>query len=364
MRREVNQMQPDFQLLEDVLLRKGIPCRVPLYEHFVDQEIIEAVMGWDFSKMDRGTREGELKVWEKIIEFYRQMGYDYVPLEMAPRFASRGTLIGEDTALYSRGQRGWVDEHGGPIQSWEDLERKEYWPDVEEAFDYELFQAIADLVPKDMKIIGGASGGPFEHASFLMGLTKLCMAIYDDPDFVACFFEKIGKTLVGVAERLVKLDAVGAYRFGDDLGFKTATMLSPEILRKYVFPWQKKVVEVVHEAGKPFVLHSCGNLEMIMEDLIEDVGIDAKHSYEDVIMPVAEAKKRWGDRIAILGGIDVDYLCRHTPAEIKEYTKKVLDACAPGGGYAAGSGNTIANYVPVESYLAMLEAVREFNGMA
>ena len=80
-------------------------------------------------------------------------------------------------------------------------------------------------------------------------------------------------------------------------------------------------------------------------------------------MPVTEAKRRWGDRVAILGGVDVDFLCRHSPREVKERTKRILEVCSRGGGYALGSGNTIANYIPVENYLAMLEAGREFNGL-
>jgi uroporphyrinogen decarboxylase len=58
----------------------------------------------------------------------------------------------------------------------------------------------------------------------------------------------------------------------------------------------------------------------------------------------------------------VDYLCWHTPAEIKEYTLRILEVCSVGGGYAAGTGNTVANYIPAANYLAMLEAVKEFNG--
>ena len=103
-----------------------------------------------------------------------------------------------------------------------------------------MFEALAELVPDGMKIIGGASGGPFEHASFLMGLEPLSMAMYDDPVFVERFFDRIGKTLVEIASRLVKIEKLGIYRFGDDMGYKTSTMLSPAQLRKYVFPGRKK----------------------------------------------------------------------------------------------------------------------------
>jgi uroporphyrinogen decarboxylase len=91
-----------------------------------------------------------------------------------------------------------------------------------------------------------------------------------------------------------------------------------------------------------------------MEDLISYVKVDAKHSYEDESTPVVEAKRRYGDRIAILGGVDVDKLARSKVEDVEKYTFETLKKCALGGGYALGSGNTIANYVRVENYLAML----------
>ena len=354
-------MPVPFDPIYQAVTRSRVPDVVPLYEHFADDEIIEKVMGYNFSSIDISTLSGQLELWKKRIVFYQQLGYGYVPVEMGPHFAPRENLISEDTALYSRGKRGWVNEHGGIISTEADLDNPAYWPQGEEAFDYAAFEALADLVPDGMKIIGGASGGPFEHASFLMGVEPLSVAIYDNPALVKRFFNQIGKTLVEIATRLVKMEKLGIYRFGDDMGYKTATMLSPNQLRKYVFPWSKKVVEVVHRAGKPFLLHSCGQLEKIMDDLINDVKIDAKHSFEDVIMPVTEVKRRWGDRIALMGGVDVDFLCRHAPAEVMEYTKRVMDVCSRGGGYAIGTGNTVANYVPVENYLAMLKAVADFN---
>lgn len=97
-----------------------------------------------------------------------------------------------------------------------------------------------------------------------------------------------------------------------------------------------------------------------MEDLIEDVKIDAKHSFEDAIMPVATFKEKYGRRIAVLGGIDVDVLVRFGEEELRGYVRNVLKACMPGGRYCLGSGNSVANYVPVKNYLIMLEVGLNF----
>jgi uroporphyrinogen decarboxylase len=92
------------------------------------------------------------------------------------------------------------------------------------------------------------------------------------------------------------------------------------------------------------------------------VRIDAKHSFEDVIVPVEEFKRRWGKGVAVLGGVDVDLLSRGTEDDIRRRTSEILTACAPGGGYACGSGNSVTNYMPIGNYLAMIETIHRFNG--
>ena len=62
-----------------------------------------------------------------------------------------------------------------------------------------------------------------------------------------------------------------------------------------------------------------------------------------------------GDRIAILGGFDVDRLCRSSETEIREQTGFLVRELGVDGGYALGSGNSIPDYVPIENYLIMLD---------
>jgi uroporphyrinogen decarboxylase len=134
------------------------------------------------------------------------------------------------------------------------------------------------------------------------------------------------------------------------------------LLKAQVFPWYKRFADLAHEHGRPFLLHTCGNTASIMPALVDEVGIDAKHSFEDGIQPVERFIDEWGEKIAVFGGVDVHLLSVGDEAAIRARTLEILEYAAPRGGYAAGSGNSIPNYVPAEHYLAMVEAVAEFNG--
>jgi len=108
-------------------------------------------------------------------------------------------------------------------------------------------------------------------------------------------------------------------------------------------------------------LHSCGRIHDIVPDLVDDVGIDAKHSFEDAIEPVEEFITRWGVRIAVMGGVDVNLLALGDEAAVRTRVRRILEHAAPTGAYVCGSGNSIPNYVPPANYLAMLETLAEFN---
>ncbi len=91
---------------------------------------------------------------------------------------------------------------------------------------------------------------------------------------------------------------------------------------------------------------------------MDDV-IDGKHSFEDVIMPVEDAYERWGERVAILGGIDVYFVCTSTPEEVYQRSKAMLERAEGRGSYALGTGNSVPDYVPQENFFAMTRAATE-----
>lgn len=352
---------PDISRLLKVLLREGEPDRVPFYEHFVDNEVIEALTGKPVSKALAEGGLGSERHLEILVDFYARLGYDYVPMEVPPNLPRTNKLQTNDVAYLSRGKRVWEDENKGVIETIEDFE-KYPWPKPEEALDFSVFEKLRRKLPEGMGVVGGVAGGFFEHVSWLMGLGKLCRAVHLDRKLVEKMFSKTASLILALDETIVREGYVDALRMGDDLGYKTGTFLPPRILREYVFPNYKRLADLAHGRGLPFIIHSCGNLytpdgtgRTVMDDLVENVGIDAKHSFEDNIMPVYEVKEKYRGKIAVLGGVDMNKLVQLSEKKLREHARLIIKKCAPGGAYALGSGNTIANYVPLENYLAMLD---------
>ena len=227
--------------------------------------------------------------------------------------------------------------------------------------DISACQFMARNLPEGMKMTVSAT--LFEHVlEYLLGYEGLFYLLHDDPELVTQVFAGWGQKVYEYYESVVGLEEIGAIFHPDDLGYKTSTLLSPDALRQHVFPWFKRYAALSHEHGKMFWIHSCGNLyeSGVIEDLIEDVRIDALHSFQDVILPVAEFKARYGDRVAALGGVDVDKLARLGEAGLREYMRGILERCVPGGRFAPGSGNTVANYIPLQNYCTMLEESRRW----
>ena len=350
---------PDRERFARVLMGEEQCDRPPLIEYLVDaavmRPILTEMMGreWVTPGPDR---ESQAAYWDNFIEFWRCMGYDFVRLEIALGFPSHSIVI-DDAAPGIDQKRSWSDQHHGTIETWEDFE-KYPWPSLAE-MDFFPLEYVNDHLPEGMGLISCHAAGMYEHLSAIMSYEGLCIALMDQPDLVQAVCDRVGSLMEGYYRHILQLDNLIVVFPGDDMGFKTATLISPEHLKQYTLPWHKRFCDMAHEKGLPYFLHSCGNIEAIMWYLIDEVGIDGKHSFEDAIVPVAEMQRRYGDRIAILGGVDLNVLTRATPDDLRKYVRGIINECAPKGRFAIGSGNSIPSYIPVENYLTMLdEALR------
>ena len=95
-----------------------------------------------------------------------------------------------------------------------------------------------------------------------------------------------------------------------------------------------------------------------MNDII-NLGIDAKHSNEDQIAPFDTWIENYSDRIGLFGGFDLNLIILETPQVVfKNVVEHGIRYRARAKGYGLGSGNSIPEYVPVEGFMAMVEAVK------
>ena len=332
--------EPDFEQFLKVLFRRGKPDHLPFYEHIASPAFIARRTGTDFDRMG----PADPGYWETYVDFWLGMGYDCVPMEIPLKCS-----LGGGHGALSEGSEAFAVIHD--LRDYENYP----WPDESSPIEFAHFETVARLLPDGARIVGGVCMGPYEWVSQMLGVMGLSYALADSPGLVELMFERIGRLIASADRQLASMDSIGALRQGDDLGFKTSTFLSPELLRRYVFPTYKKIAAEAHAHGKPFILHSCGNLEAVYDDLIEDCKIDAKHSFEDVIMPVAEFKRRYGDRITPLGGLDVDVICRSSESDLRAHARRKIEECFYDGFWALGTGNSLTDYMPVENYIAVLE---------
>lgn len=326
--------------------------RIPLYEHIISPKVMEEITGKKFADLYNGDDADLDEYFRNYCQFFKDMGYDTVSYEecIGPAMPGSGSL----------GQH-----KKGVIQTREDFD-KYPWDEICDNYFNKYsryFEALRRNMPEGMKAIGGVGNGIFECVQDVVGYEDLCYMSVDDPDLYHDMFFKVGETNLKIWNRFLKEfgDIYCVCRFGDDMGFKSATLLPEDDIRELIIPQYKKIIDAVHAADKPFLLHSCGCIFNVMDDLIA-AGINAKHSNEDQIARFPVWVEKYGDRIGNFGGIDTDAVCRLDAASMYDYIEDVVSKCKGHGGFAFGSGNSIPDYVPAEGYLAMNSAIRKIRG--
>lgn len=347
--------EPDYRNLVKAASNQWVD-RVPLYEHIIGEKVIFETTGTRpyslmFSKDPSESREGFRQYWN----FWKTMGYDTASMEFCIC-----------DILYSMGGGALGAHKEGCIKDRDDFERFP-WKEIPVRF-FEKFgpamKTLAETCPQGMKAVGGVGNGIFECVQDLVGYMDLCFLRSDDEELYADLFKKMGDIQTAIWEKFLReySDAYCVLRFGDDLGFNTMTLLPTEDVKAHILPQYRRITDLVHNTGRPFLLHSCGNLFAVFDDIIDMANINAKHSNEDGIAHFTVWVDKYGDRIGNFGGIDTDVLCRQSPEEIRAYVIDCLEKVKGHGGIAFASGNSIPDYVPTEGYLAMVDTVRQWRG--
>ena len=342
--------EPDYRHVVDAASNRR-PVRMPLYEHIISPEIMGRVLGVELHYPSPNDGKSAFRdFYAKACRFWKDMTYDTISFE--------GTIVEV------------LPDHGalfggrpGPIQNRADFERypfdeipELYWKRWTPHLD-----ALAKELPEGMKAVGGCGNGVFEISEDLVGYEYLCLLMFDDPALFAELYVTIGNLMTKLWSRMLEQYGFmfAVCRMGDDLGYKTSTLLAPATIIEHILPQYARIISLIHGAGKPFLLHSCGNIFSVMDDIL-NTGINAKHSNEDQIAPFGRWIELYGNRIGLFGGIDLNLLCTQDRKTVfDEVVRLGREFRIQAKGYALGSGNSIPEYVPVENYLALIEAANE-----
>jgi uroporphyrinogen decarboxylase len=341
--------QPDYRRFVDAIWRRE-PDRVPIAELGIDRPMKDKLLG----KPVRDVKSD--------VEFWLKAGYDYIYLRPDyefPHTIPPATNTGRPQYTVNLEDESKSESVGGPgaISRREDLDSYP-WPDPETDDFYKPLREIEACLPQGMGLVTGV-GGIFTRVWLLLGLEKFSFALVEQPEMIAEMFRRVGEIQCAVLKKLLKDTKPIAIWYGDDLAYTESLMVSPRVYRQYLFPWMEKLAAIAHEAGLPFIFHSDGRLWDVIPDLIA-LGVNALHPIEPKAMDINEVKAKYGDKLALIGNIDMNLLAMGTPEQVREQVRQRIKDLAPGGGYLVGANPGIAYYVKPENYDAMRQAVFDF----
>ena len=339
---KLHNRKPDIENLYKVLRREE-PSRPTLFELFMNLPLYERLAS------RRCTDDTPLENLKLVVEAYAAAGYDYASTHGSTFKFESGRIKEKNTISLNQG---FVITDERTYENYQ-------WPNPED-YDFSRLEKIRVFLPDGMKLMCMGPGGVLENVITLVGYDNLCLMLFDNPSLAEAIFNRVGETLLKYYQIALNYDTVGLLMSNDDWGFKHQTFLSPADMRNYIFPWHKKYVDLAHSKKIPALLHSCGYAKDIMDDVIDVMGFDGKHSFEDAIQTVEDSYECWHDRIAILGGMDVDFLIKHSEEEIIARCRAMLKRAEGRGAYALGTGNSVPEFIPQDHFIALLKAALEY----
>ena len=323
-------------------LRREEPDRVPYCELAIDRVLAQQILGWGESDDQAANLEANAYTIEEaraVAEFLKFDNLSYCL--RAPVYAHK--ISGQDGRLF----------YGeGMIQTEADLSLLE----LPDPYSDELYAEAEKFVGQkgDYAAWFVTRLGIFPTI-LSMGFENFSVAIYENRSFVEEVLDRYVDWMVVVAERMCRLD-FDVFVTTDDMAFNTAPFFSPEVFHDLVLPRYRKVAEKI---TLPWIIHSDGNILPFLDDMM-DLGIAGLHPIEKGAMDIKDMKQRYGDRLCLLGNVDLNILCIGTLEDVENEVSGLIRDVGPGGGYVVTSGNSLAGYLRPENVVRLSESVQKY----
>ena len=252
-----------------------------------------------------------------------------------------------------------VDEEGyftaiNPLADQKDLEAYP-WPDP---YDPELLTQAAELITNDSGqhfVCPNFGFALFERAWSLRGFDNFLMDLALDPTYSGDLLERITEIQLVLIERFVDLGVDGGY-FGDDYGAQKKMLFSPKTWREIIKPRLARLFAPFREAGLPVLMHSDGQIQEILPDLVE-IGLTTYNPVQPEVIDHTWLKSTFGDRLAYYGGVSTQtVLPNGTSQEVKEAVHACVSALAPDWtGLVIAPSHRMMTDIPMKNIEVLLE---------
>ncbi len=249
---------------------------------------------------------------------------------------------------------------GNPLAGDEDKLNRWNIPDPSEKSQYTAMRAMLDRYGDEYWIAGSCRCSLFETAWFLRGLDQFMVDLLINEDYVNALLDKIVEFPRAALKEFIRMGTDMVW-MGDDVATQLGMMISPEVWRKYFKPRYARLFKEFKETNPDIVIayHSCGNCEAVIEDFIE-IGLDVLHPVQPMAIDPILTKRRYGDRLTLMGGLDIQLLMPNgSPRDVREEVVRLMNGCGKGGGFILGGAHHYQEDTSNANILALYEAVKE-----
>ncbi|TVR58794.1 MAG: hypothetical protein EA426_09115 [Spirochaetaceae bacterium] len=206
--------------------------------------------------------------------------------------------------------------------------------------------------------------GVFERAWYLRGFEQFMIDVMCEEEAIHGFLRRIVDHQLAGYDAL--LSAIGhrieTVWMTDDVATQDSLIVSPEVYRRVVRPYQKELIEFIQSHGVTVVYHSCGAVRPLLPDLIE-IGVRVFHPLQTTArgMDPRDLKRDFGSELVFWGGgCDTETLQNGSPADVADEVKERIEILAPGGGFVFCPTHCIQPYTPAENILAMVDTLHAY----
>jgi uroporphyrinogen decarboxylase len=200
----------------------------------------------------------------------------------------------------------------------------------------------------------------YERAWTLRGVQNLLMDFHDHPKFVRELLNTIADYNIAQVKEALKFDIDAVY-FGDDWGQQRGLQMGPKLWREFIYPVLKRMVHAVREGGKYVLIHSCGDVDELFNDLI-DIGVNCFNPFQPEVMDVPILLQKYRGRLIFHGGLSTQKTLPYgTIEQVRAETRRLLQMGREGG-YIFAPAHDVEGDVPLENILAFIELIQSQPG--